>query len=68
MDAARAAERAKHDESEAEAVANPGSAVANLLANGSEPRNCEDPLTRVPLVRGSFTVVPPTGFEPALPP
>jgi len=66
MDAARTAERAKRDE--AESAANSLSAVANLLPTASEPQDGEGPLTAFPQVRRPSTLVPPTGFEPALPP
>jgi hypothetical protein len=67
MDAARAAERAKRP-SAAESVAQAASSVAPLLPKGPDHRNDEDPPTRVSASPRGFGVVPPTGFEPALPP
>ncbi len=61
MDTARAAERTKRDE--ARAVANPASAVPILLPNGPEPRNCEDPLTRVSAVQRVFHSGTPDGIR-----
>jgi hypothetical protein len=53
MDAARAAERAKRP-SPARSVAQDGSAVAQVLPEGQEPRNDEEALTRVSAGQGLF--------------
>jgi hypothetical protein len=53
MGAARAAERAKRP-SAAESVAQGVPAVAQLLPNGSEPRNAEDPPTRASAGQRAF--------------
>ena len=55
IDLARTAERAQP-------------AVARVLPEPSSGRMRKTPWPTFPLVKGSFSMVAPTGFEPALPP
>ena len=68
MDAARAAERTKRP-SDPGSVANAPAAVAQTVAQTAPtPEMTKTLRLASPQARGAFALVPPTGFEPALPP
>ena len=66
-DAARDAERERGLRA-TDIVAAALPAVAPVLPEHHIGRNAKDPCPTFPQVRGSFCLVAPTGFEPALPP